>query len=896
MSPPRARWAQLYRLLLLLYPRSFRNQYGAESHRIFADRLSKAEGPLGVLGIWGRALWDTFRHAPGVWAEDVRDALRTAAPALRLSLRRLKRHPVMAATAIPALALGIGLTTTTFTIAYSSVLRGLPFESADELVHFELSQKTDSEERILAVRPTDFLFWRENQRSFLGLGAFVETAISLAESGQPAERRLGVRIDRASFDLLRARPALGRLFSEAEDQPGAAPVILLSHRLWSARFGADSALVGKSIRVSGVPTTVLGVMPEGFGFPIAEDFWIPLQLDPATAVPGAGRLDVFGRMRDGISFEAMSQEFAGLGANLEEAHPLTNQGVRPRPSTFRAEYLGEDFVRRVGLLVAASALVLLVACVNVMNLLVVQASGRMREFAVQRAMGADDRHLTLAALADSAVLAVPATVLGAALSTLGIRGFEAAARAGVLQLPHGPDALFWWDFQLGWVPLLFVVGVTTMAIVLTGLLPARISRSQQPAKALGDGARGTTARGSYRLGRVMVIAQLSVTAALLVSSGLMVKSLVNLQEVGDGLERSDVLIASVSVPSADYPDNPSVELLLNQVLDRSGGHPGVLSASLSNAVPGDRATPAQFQVEGDPQAGGEIGHALVSADFFSVVGSGVNEGRAFTTDDTEGSEPVAIVSQTFADRYLPTGRAVGSRIKLGPPEELEPWMRVVGVAPDLWLNGVPAQESGVVLLPFGQWRSPVEGLRVGRLGLRSMRLTLRTRAPQATTIVPELRQLVSGIGPNLPISNVRTLGDQLRNRTGRFRVWGAFYTVFGGVALFLASLGLYGVMAFTVDARRGEIGVRLALGGGSRRVVGGILREGMTAIAIGVAVGSGLAVWLGKGVASLAYEVDPFDLRVLFGVLVVLVGAGLLATAVPAIRASRMSPVEALRS
>ncbi|MFT5433103.1 MAG: putative ABC transport system permease protein, partial [Myxococcota bacterium] len=754
----------------------------------------------------------------------------------------------------------------------------------------------DGETRDLAVTPTDFVFWRENQRSFEGLGAFVETAISLAEPGQPAERRLGIRVDRASFDLLRARPALGRLFTQAEDETGAAPVIVLSHRLWSARFGADSTLIGRSILVSGIPTTVLGVMPEGFGFPIAEDFWVPLRLDEAAAVPGVGRLDVFGRLRPGVSFEAMEGEFASLGAVLEESFPAANRGVRPQPSTFRSEYLGDDFVRRVGLLVAASALVLLVACMNVMNLLVVQASGRAGDFALQRALGADERTLTLAALADAAVLAVPATFFGVGLSKLGIQAFEAAARAGVLQLPHGPDALFWWDFKLGLVPLLFVVGVATLTVMVTGILPLRMSRKQQPAAALGDGARGTPSRGAHRLGRVMVVAQLAVTAALLVSSGLMVKSLYNLQEVGNGIEHPDALIASISVPAADYPDNASVELLLRQILERASEHPAIVSASLSNAVPGDRAAPAQFQIEGQAFGGAEVGHALVSAEFFDVVGGSVEEGRALTREDIAGSEPVAVVSREFANLHFPPGRAVGARLKLGPQDGEEPWTRIVGVAPNLWMNGVPAREAGVVFLPFGQWQSPVPSLRVGRLGLRSMSLTIQTSASEATTIVPELRQLVSEIDPNLPISNIRTLNDQLRNRTGRYRVWGAFYTIFGAVALFLASLGLYGVMASTVAARRGEIGVRLALGGGSRQVAGAVLKDGLMAIGLGVVLGSGLAIWMGAGIASLTYEVDPLDLPVLLGVIGVLVIAGVLATAVPAIRATRISPAEALRS
>ena len=862
-------------------------------------RKRVSSSPLGArVWYWRQTVMAVLLPVPGV--VDVPGGPaghREIAADLGRALRTLRRRPLEALTAILPLGLGIGVVATAFSIVWGTVLTGLPFEDAHELVHFERA-RLEAGQTSLAVTPHDYLEWRAAQTSFEDLGAYVEREVAFPAQGSPPQRYVGVAITPNAFALLRSAPALGRTFTEEDAVPGADPVILLSHRLWVGRFGADPGIVGRVIDADGRPTTVVGVMPEGFGFPISEELWVPLRLDLTTMERGSGRLDVFGRLRTGATLEGARAEMEGITRRLADAYPDTNAGISASLRTFNEEYVGEDFTTTVYRLLLGAVLVLVVCCANVANLLLIRGLRRRRDLAVRRALGASSRSIVRQLVGESLLLSGAAALLGIAIAAYALEWFgRAATGVGVFALPHGPDSLFWWDVGLNAPTLLATVAAAGLSAVLAGLVPA-----WSAAGASDLGRRATLGVRRQRLQRGIVVSQLALTAGLLVAAGFVARSVDNAAGASQRLVADDVMVLRLSLPSTLSPDGeayadlPAQSRLVRDLEDALAGDPAIRTAGYGSSMPLDPPRSVSFRVQGSAEADGvEAGVITVGGRYFDVFGIAALEGRLLTDADRSGSPPVAVVNESFARRYLDDGGVVGRALRLGAPGTAEPWVTVVGVVPDLWERPDRPEDQAGVYLPLGQLSMGDAEVRSGPWRLAYPALAVAGATPTAVS-ASLLGDHVFALDPGLPVRSVETMEDRAERRLGRYEVWGRFWMAFAGAALLLAGLGIYGVLSYGVTLRSAEIGVRRALGASARSVQRQVMARTLADVALGVAVGLWMGSLLTDGIRQVLYGVDRGDPAVFAGVAVLVASMGLVASWWPARRASRIDPRDAIRA
>ena len=904
----------IYRWLLLAYPRSFRERFGDTMCETFGDALHAArqEGLAAVGRVWISAAVHAVRFGAGERfaeikrrasvAKDASMTLRSLSADIRYGIRMLMKHRGLTLNAVAALALGIGLTTTMFSIVYGAVFRGLPFERPDELVHFERENLETG--RQMAVTYHDYADWRAQQTSFVDLGAFVEAVIHVKSPRGHAERNDGVFISHASFGLMGARPLIGRLFSAEDDRPGAPNTIVLSHAIWQRQFGSDSAIVGRTLQIHGEGTTVIGIMARGFGFPIAEQFWLPLRLDHNRVERGGGRLDVFGRLKPGVTFEQAVAEFEGIAKRLELEYPV-NAGVRATLKTFRDEYVGQDFMNTLRIMFIVAVLVLVVACANVANLLFARTSRRATEIAVRTAIGASRARIIRQLLTETFLIALLGAVAGLALANLAVDWFQSSLiEGGGLPLPHGPVALFWWDFRIDAVPLAFVLILTLTSTLVAGLVPAIKTSGADVSGILKDTSRGSSGSRVGRMAKALIISELAVTTGVLVAAGLTVKSVLQTMTVGRDLSTDQVMTARIGLPDrrmglhdANYPDLNARFRFWDQLVHRLADQPGVLSATVTTNLPVTGSGSARIAVEGmneSEEDSPSVRRVVVSANFFETFGVGMIQGRSFNERDQVGSEPVTIVNQSFADRFFPGTSPLFRRIKIRDAEGQDPWLTVVGVAPDLWMDGPRNRDPEGFYIPFTQSLVGNPQARLGFWGLTFMNIAVRVRGDLVDA--PSLfRTTVSSIDGDVPVSTVRPMREVIGQRLGRYRVYSIFFMACGGAALLLALIGLYGVLAFSVSSRTAEIGIRMALGSGTSRVVRSVVTQAARHIVVGLGIGTLLALWLSRGLNQILYQVEPWDAGVFAGVVALLVMTSLIACIVPARRAARIDPADAVR-
>ncbi len=856
------------------------------------------------LWYWRQAMVALVLPVPGPADVAPSGAVRTLGADVRRAARALARRPAHLVSTVVPLAIGIGAVSTAFSIVWGTVLAGLPFDEADRLVHFERARLAAGE-TWLAVTPHDYLAWREAQQAFVDLGAYVEREIAFAVEGAPPDRHTGVAISANSFDLLRVEAALGRSFTEAETVPGAPPVILLSHRLWRGRFGADPSIVGRDVVADGRPHTVVGVMPEGFGFPIAEAFWLPLRLDLSTLERGRGRLDVFGRLRNGATLEAARAEFDGITEGLAAAWPDTNAGISALLRSFADEYVGDDFIRTVFRILLGATLVLVVCCANVANLLLIRGFHRRRDLAVRRALGATRGSIVRQLVAESLLVSAAAALLGVALAFLGVEWFNRVGTGvGVFDLPHGSDSLFWWDVGLSPETLAVTVGVTAATALLAGLAP-----SLTVAKASSLTRRGSGGEGKGRMQRGILVGQLALTAGLLVAAVSVARSALNVAGTTERLVDEDVTVLRLSLPSATgragaYASLDGQRRLLEELARRLASDPAVRAATVATSVPLDAPWPVPFHLEDQPVGPAdarEVGVVTVDAGYFDVFDVEPLEGRRFDDSDRAGSAPVALVNRSFAERWLPGRSPVGTRLRLGDADAAdtdaaaEPWVEVVGVLPDLWERpGDPGGEAGVYL-PLSQVGVGQASLRVGRWGLAYPTLAVRAARRDAVDAAL-LGRHVYALDRTLPLRSVETMTSLAERRLGRYHVWGRFWMAFAATALLLAGLGIYGVFSFRVTRRTSEIGVRRALGASEGSVQRAVLRGALADVVVGALAGLWLGAVLTGGLEQLLYDVDARDPRVYGAAGAIVVAVGLFASWWPARRAARIDPRDAIRA
>lgn len=896
-----------YRRGLGVLPGDFRRRFGDEMAASFAAEWSRvratkhrvgraaflARSALHLLGLGLEAHWDARM---GGWAMDGREVLRD----LRVALRTLRREPGFAATAVLALGLGIGLTASAFSIVHGTVLRGLPFAAPHELVHFE---RGDDERTSLPVTPYDLVDWREANRTFVDLAAYTEAVVTVTDEAGAAERVYGTSIEPRAFGLLGVEAARGRLLTDADDVPGGPPVVLLSHGLWVRRFDADPGAVGRTFRINGVPHTVVGVMPAGFGFPLSEEFWLPLRLDVSTVVRGEGRLDVFGRLRPGVGLDEARADFDRISAALAEAHPGTNGGIRAVLRSYTDEYVGEEFGQMVMALLVAAGFVLLLASLNVASLMLARGTRRAREVAVRVSLGAGQGRVVQHLLAEAAVLAAGAAAVGVGLAWVGVGWFAGrGGRPGTFQLAHGDAVPFWWDVRLDATSLAFVLAVTVGTVFVTGLLPALRALRAEPHRLLRDESRGGTARTGW-VSRGAVVAEIALAAGVLTVSGLMARSVVELGAVGRGIATDGVVVGAVGLPDArlgaDESAFPTLEArrrFWDDLRAELLADPAVTAVSVTTAVPFLSVPRQPVAIPGrEPDAGGgerTVATAFVDPGWFEMLGVEAVEGRLVTAGDRAGGEAVVVVNRSFAARWL-DGAPVGRTVEVPGPDGVLAPARVVGVVPDLWMDGIGGAEAEGLYRPYAQAGAVNRAGIFDRRELRYARVMVR--GVDGAAVAGPLRAAVARLAPGVPVYGLTTLDETLARVGGQYRLYGGYYVVFGVVALFMVLVGLYGLVSYTVGQREREIGIRVALGARGAGVVGLILRRALALVGLGLAGGLLFALWLRGGLRLVLYRVDPGDPAVLVAVFAVLLVTTAAAAAVPAFRAGRVDPVEAMR-
>ena len=795
---------------------------------------------------------------------------------LRYAVRMLGKRPGTSAIAIVALGLGIGLTTTMFSIVEGVLLRGLPFPESDRLIAVNRTKIQNPDARRGSTPPHDFLDWRERQSSLESLAGWGGTPAIIASDAALPERLRGVRVTTNLMQVLRVAPIRGRDFTDADGVPGAQAVALISYRQWQSRFGGRDDAVGAVVRLNGTPTTIVGIMPEKFGFPEAEDIWIPRWVERLSKRGDGSSLNVLGRLREGVRAEQAATEFAAIAAQLASEHP-ENKDVTARAAPFMEQAIPQRIRQTFYTMLAAVLGVMLIACVNVTNLQLARAAERTREYAIRSSLGSGRWRILRGALAEGLVLSAAGAALGLGLAQVAMTIFMGAIAES--------EPPFWIDVRLDPTVLLFVTGITVAATLISSLAPGlRVSRIDANA-VLKDDTRGATSVRLGRLGRWLVVAEVTVSCALLVVSGLMIRSILSTSRMSYPFATTDVFFAQTQFEQRLYPDTPAVARAAADLEAQLAAVPQVRSVAVSTSVPGSTADNSTFTLEGAPPVNPDDRPRAIriaaGPGFFDVIGASLREGRRFTRADSAGATPVALVDEAFAAKYLAPGPVLGRRIRFDGEKE-NPFLEIVGIVPSITQRTDTRQTVETVYVPFAQ--APERGFVI---------LARTAGDPLATA--PSIRAVVARGFQDTPLANVNSLAGQFWRSGWAFRVFGGLFLSFGAAALVLAAAGLYGVMAFTVRRRTQEIGIRMALGASRRGVLRMVLWQGLWRVALGVALGLVPGWFVGGLMQSLLAGVTAGDVVVHTTAAVTLLVSGLLASLVPALRASSVDPLTALK-
>ncbi|HEX4954855.1 MAG TPA: ABC transporter permease [Thermoanaerobaculia bacterium] len=796
---------------------------------------------------------------------------------LRSGLRLIAQKPGLAAVSILTFALGIGLTTAMFSIVMGG-MADLPFEESDRLVHLEEANLPLDDESI-EVPPHDFLDWRNQQKSFEDLAGFSTGTMNLAAPGDRPQRFSGGFVTPNVFNVLRVGPILGRSLQAADSDPSAEPVVLLGHSVWTNRFGADPAIVGRRVRVNSQERTIVGVMPEGFLFPFREHLWVPLVFDLTNVKRGEGQtLEVIGRLKPGVSLEQARAEMGAVAQQLAAAYPETNKDVSVVAKPFTHEYIDDEPRSMLWAMLAAVILVLIIACINVANLLIARTAARSKEIAVRSTLGASRGRLVAQILIEALVLASLGALLGLTLAVVGIDVFN---RAIVDTEPP-----FWIDIKLDAPVLLFSLAMTLLAALMAGAIPALRATGKKVNEVLKDESRGGTGLRIGRISKTLVTIEVGLSLALLVSAGLMIKSVARLRTADWGFDPANTFTARVALFEQDYPRPEDRRQLLQQLIERVEALPGVEAAGLTDNLPvggswGDRVAieGKDYPTEKDYP---ETRLAAVTPGWFQVLGAPAAAGREFGREDHAENLLVAVVNQSFARAHFGAADPVGKRLRLGGAKSTESWRTIVGVVPDLYMDGPQNDEPAGIYLPLWQ----VD---------RSFISILARTAGEPMSLTAAVQGAVSSLDANTPIYFVYDMEQVIGRSTWFYSVFGSLFMIFGFVALFLAAIGLYGVMAFSVHQRSQEVGIRMALGAESRRVLGMILGQGGRQLVIGMALGLPLGLAFANAVEGFLFHVEPFDPSIFALIVTALTATGFAACYFPARRAAATHPMTALR-
>ena len=880
----------IYRLLLLFFPRQIRREFGDEMARLFADhvRAARASG-RSVSRVWMEGAVDAAAHGAIERARLLMPALSrlwrelgrwrwwmyALLQDMRYAVRMLVKQPGVTIIAILTLALGIGANTAIFSAVDAVLLRPLPYSDPDRLVMVWEKRVTEG---VLdnVVSPADFVDWAKMSSAFEAMAAQTVVSADLTGVGEPVRLITGA-VSPPFFDVLRIRPMLGRTFREEEATVGQHRVVILGHRVWQSRFGRDRGIVGRRLTLNGNPTEVIGVLPPHFEFPDPTiEIWAPLPL-VGTAQPLTRTnhyLSVYARLKPGVSLDQARADMDRVGSLLQQQYPDANRNHSAHVIPLR-EQLSEPVQGGLLLLFGAVAFVLLIACVNVANLLLAKAASRRREMAVRSAMGAGRPRLVGQALTESVMLGLAGGAAGLLVARWGIGLIRALAPQGVpvLGVEHlGLDARV----------LAFTVLLSIATGLLFGLLPAWHLASQDVNESLKDGGR-SPAGVRRRLRVALVVSEIALASLLLVSAGLTLRSFQTLLKSESGFDARGKLTVFVALPPARYRGDALLNATFDDIERKFAAIPGVKAVAATALLPlsGDdsRSGVAIEGREPTPDAPTRAHPRAVTTNYFRMMGIQLLSGRHFTDDDHPESPFVIVVNDTMARRYWPNESAVGKRLRMGGSQR---WREVVGVVADVKHWGLDRRVNPEMYLPQRQ------------MVYSGLYFVLATDQDPAT-LASAVREQLRTVDPNLPISKIRTMEEVAASSVASRRAGMILLAIFGSLALVLAAAGIYGVMAHLVALRTAEIGVRMTLGARPSDVLRLVLREGTLQAVAGLAVGLTGAVVLMRAFRSMLYEVSPADPITLASVAAILMATALAACLIPARRAMRVDPVQALR-
>jgi putative ABC transport system permease protein len=813
---------------------------------------------------------------------------------LRYAARVLLRKPGFTIVALLTLGLAIGANTAIFSVVNALMLRPLPFPEPHEIVQLERGFPDGASPSVAVPK---FLFWREHNTVFEHVATYdtLGSGFNMTGDGTP-ERITGSRVSLDFFKVFSATPAAGRAFLPEEDLPGGPKVVVLSHSLWKRRFGGDLSLVGKPVALNGEPYTVVGIMPAGFRYPATAELWTPVGIDPANREK-ANYLEISARLKEGVTLEKAQAEMAVLAQQYTKEWPdEMSEGETVRVETLQQRLYG-NLRPALLILLGTVGLVLLIACVNLANLQLARASARRREVAVRIALGAGSRRIMAQLLTESLLLAFAGGALGVLVGAWTIKPLLAlspaaqGAQIGGASLP---------EIGIDGTVLLFAFGVSLLSGLLFGLAPAlQAARPNLNDPLKQDSARSTGGRAG-RIARIaLVTAEVAVALLVVTGAALLARSFSGVISTDPGFKPEGVMTLKLSLPEARYGTPAAIEQFSRQVRERLASLPGVRSAAVATSLPLELGPDLPFAIEGRYTGGEEgVGDAQFrtsTAGYFETLGIRLLQGRFLTDQDGASSEPVALINEAAVRRFWPEGGALGARITMGKPfvpelADAQP-RRIVGIVKDVREVGLDRDAPPIVYIPIGQVNPQMALLFVRLLPASVVVRTDRN----ASGLLKGIQREIWAVDPQQPITNVATMEEIVARSVGGHRFNMVLMSALAFLALVLAGVGIYGVLSYLVTQRTREIGVRMALGATAWQVLALILRQGMVAVGIGVALGLGLVLAGTRLLRSLLVGVSATDPLTFVAAAVALTAVALIATSIPARRASAMDPLHALR-
>jgi putative ABC transport system permease protein len=792
----------------------------------------------------------------------------------------LVKTPGFTAIAILAIALGIGASTTMFSAINALLLRPMPYiQDQDRLVAVSEFFAKNPDHNAGVAFP-DYLDLKKNATTLDGIGA-VQEATFIISGGDKPERYLGGQISADTFSFLGVQPILGRLFRPEEDELNAPPVALIGYQVWQEHFAGDRSVVGKIIPINGKQATVIGVMPKGWRFPEICDIWMPLQFNEKESPRGSFFLDCIGKVKKGISIEQARAELEAVAARIAAQHPDTNTGVSVHVTSYREENVA-NFKKLTLLVMGAVLFVHLIACANVANLLLARGATRAKEIGIRLALGASRPQIIRQLLAESLVLGMVGCAVGLLFAVWGVDLMLTA-------LPN--DVPYWIRFDFDWRIFSFALGLGAASSILFGLVPALQASHPQLVDALKEGGRtGAGGTKGQRMRSALVIAEVALALVLLVGAGLMMRSFMFLQKTDIGADPSRTLTFRVGLPEAQFPDNEAAPRFFTQLIPKLASLPGVESAAATTSLPAQgNIGISAFILEGEPepnqlQDARNMRQLDITPGYLQTERITLLRGRDFTVADTKDAPRVVLIDEDGARAWFPNQDPIGRQLRLlDKPGEPPKWSTIVGIVkPVIYERLTNRRPIPAAYFPQEQVTS------------RFMSVLVRTKTDPAK-FANLVRNTVLSVNKDLPIYKVLTMEEVVAQSFWDRRFFGTLFTVFAGLALFLASLGLYGVMAYSVRQRTQEIGVRMALGAQTGDVLRLVTGQGLRLILTGLAIGFVTAFFLAKLLAGSLHGISAHDPPSFAIVPLILFLVGLAACYLPARAAMRLDPMDALR-